>query len=739
MKLLFDELSSIPGGVALEKLWIDEACERYQVTEIYNGAGPIKDNDWVVVCTPDRIKIWKGLAPRIWSVPDRVEVLDPLLAPEVWALRIVSGESAGACEKVWQKYGCCLDLIPEKAKKWYPFAALAKMELAFDTPQLIGTRGAYVAALDGPKPYALCTDLPALLARCENAGRFAYDFEFGGSDDEDEEEKDVSLIPVGVSLSWEPGHAEYVPMGHEGYDGNFDPMAVMQLLSGMRAQPTLWNAKADMQIVMNTHDVDETALWFFEHQPDDAMAVSYLLSLTPLGLKKRTWLDYHFRMQPIKELIGEGKKRIPFSRVPIDKAVPYGCQDADWTLRHWIDKWPTLYEAGQHIYEEIERPLTVILAHAQLKGMPFDRAALTDMYAEDAMEKARLEEMIYAIAGVRWNINSNEQTADVLYKRLGLPPQVATASFKPSVGADALYPIARLHPIIPLVLRWSKLNKLESAFYVKLLGNKSDSIHCRLNQFIVETGRLSSSEPNMTQNPDKIRRAFIGAPGLMAADESQLELRTMAKLSQDPGMLAAYMSDPPLDLHQDTMTRTGLEDRRPAKVVNFLTQYGGAATNLQLALWKQGIYWTLRQCQDLLDIFFAVRPRLHPYMREVVEFGEEHGYTETLAGRRRYVPEIHSSKPDERGHAERQLINHPSQGTGSDIVKRAMVQCWKEIVEAGCWMPLQIHDEILVIGDYDELECLVTAVRKAMTEPNPLAPVPLIADIHIAENWGAAH
>jgi DNA polymerase-1 len=243
----------------------------------------------------------------------------------------------------------------------------------------------------------------------------------------------------------------------------------------------------------------------------------------------------------------------------------------------------------------------------------------------------------------------------------------------------------------------------------------------------------------MTQNPDKIRKAFVGAPGLMAADESQLELRTMAKLSQDPGMLAAYMSDPPLDLHDDTMARTGLTERRAAKIVNFLTQYGGAATNLQLALWKQGLYWTLRQCQDLLDIFFAVRPRLHPYMRETIEFGEEHGYTETIWGRRRYVPEIHSSKPDERGHAERQLINHPSQGTGSDKVKQAMVSCWKEIVEAGCWMPLQIHDEILVLGEVKVLESLVESVRRAMTFPNPLAPVPLIADIHIASNWAEAH
>lgn len=744
MKLLWDAACVIPGASALTSLWVDEAAARYQAREIYSGTGSLFD-DWVVVCTPERVKFWKGLAPRIYSVPDRLEFLEPVIDRDIWALRVVSGKTAGVCAKVLEKYGTLED-VPEKAKKWRAFAQAA-IYLSLESignNTLIGTREvAQITLSGGANPYELCTDLEDLFRRCANAGRWSYDFEFGGNDEEDEEEKDASLLPVGVSLSWERGHAEYVPMNHAGYDKNFPAGLVLPMLDMPGA--VLWNSKADMQVLMawaereKAGGLDFEALHLFSAPPDDAMALSYMLSLKPLSLKKRTWLDYGVRMQPITELIGSGKTRIPFSQVPIEKAIPYGCQDADWTLRHWTDKWPTLYAAGRKLYEEIERPLAVILAHAQLKGMPFDRGVLTDMYAEDALEKSRLEEMIYAIAGVKWNINSGEQTADVLYRRLGLPPQVATATFKPSVGADALYPIARLHPIVPLVLRWSKLNKLESAFYVKLLGSRSDSIHCRMNQFITDTSRLSSAEPNMQQNPDKVRRAFVGAPGLLAADESQLELRTMAKLSGDPGMLAAYMSDPPLDLHDDTMARTGLTERRAAKIVNFLTQYGGAATNLQLALWKQGLYWTLRMCQDLLDIFFAVRPRLQPYMRETVEFGEEHGYTETLMQRRRYVPEIHSSRPDEKGHAERQLINFPSQGSGSDKVKQAMVACWKEIVEAGCWMPLQIHDEILVLGDHKMLEGLVPAVRRAMTEPNILAPVPLLCDIHIAANWGAAH
>jgi DNA polymerase-1 len=754
VKLLFDNLRRLPGGAALERIWVEEACLRYEVTDLYDSAGPndtpraLAGTDWVVVCTPDRLKFWSGLAPRIYTVPDRTEHLIEVIPREVWALRVVSGETAGVCAKVLERCeeGSLLG-VPERMKKWHPLcsAAVRLLDSIDQLPESVGTREpvARVDVGDGPSAYSLCADLPALIARCAAAGRWAYDFEFGGDDSEDEEEKDASLLPVGVSLSWERGHAEYVPMNHAGYAGNFPAGLVLPLLDMPGA--VLWNSKADMQVQMAWAErekeggLDSEALFLFSAPPDDAMALSYMLSLKPLSLKKRTWLDYGVRMQPIQELIGQGKNRIPFSRVPIEKAIPYGCQDADWTLQHWLDKWPTLYAKGQQLYEEIERPLAVILAHAQLRGMPFDRAVLTDMYAEDAMEKARLEQMIYTIAGVEWNLNSNEQTARVLYKKLGLPPQKATDSFKPSVGADALYPIARLHPIIPLVLRWSKLNKLESAFYVKLLSSVRDTIHARQNQFITDTGRLSSSDPNMQQNPDKVRKAFVGAPGIMAADESQLELRTMARLSQDPGMLAAYMSDPPLDLHQDTMNRTGLVDRRPAKIVNFLTQYGGAATNLQLALWKQGIYWTLRMCQDLLDIFFTIRPRLQPYMQETIEYGEIHGYTETLEGRRRYVPEITSIKPDEKGHAGRQLINHPSQGTGADKVKRAMVDCWREVVSSGCWMPLQIHDEILVLGDPATLEMLVPVVRRAMTEPNPLAPVPLIADIRIGDNWKDAH
>lgn len=737
------------GWTQLTDRWSEEARIRYRATDVFNGAAPLDGEDWAVVCTPPRVRYWIGLAPIVYVTPDDYELLEPLVHPEVWALRIASGETASACGKVLEKYGS-LRAVPPKAKKWAPLAKDAALLLwqTFPQPEKLAhyTERSYVKLGPPPGDYTLCIDYESLsqrLLQCANAGRWSYDFEFGGDDSEDEEEKDASLLPVGVSLSWAPGEACYVPLGHEGFDRNLPAGYVLPRLDIPGA--TLWNAKADLQVHMAWAErereggLDTEALFHFRSPPDDAMALSYMLSLTPLSLKKRTWLDFGFRMQPIAELIGKRPKQIPFSKVPVEKAVRYGCQDSDWTLRHWNAKWPLLYDRGKTLYQEIERPLTVILAHAQLNGMPFDREKLTDMWTEDIIEMANLERMIFALVGVEWNMNSSEQTACVLYKKLGLPPQKPTGTFKPSVGADALYPIATMHPIVPLYLRWSKLNKLKAAFYQKLLSLPGRSVHARMNQFIVDTGRLSSADPNMQQNPDKVREAFTGAPALMAADESQLELRIMARVSQDPGMLAAYMSDPPVDLHDDTMARTGLEERRPAKIVNFLTQYGGAAPNLQLALAKQGIYWTLGRCQDLLDIFFEIRPRLRPHMKEVIDFALEHGYSETLDGRRRYVPEITSTKPDQRSHAERQLCNHEVQGTGADIVKRAMVTSWRDIVTAGCWLGLQVHDELVVLGPRENLEELVPVVRRALTEPNPIAPVPLLADIHIASNWKDAH
>ena len=734
---------------ALTDDWALHARQRYNAAAMLDR--PAHDNDWVVACNPARLAYWKGRAPIIWVVPDGYEVIEPVLDRAVWALRALTGESPSECRKVLEKYGT-LDQVPAKAKKWWPIAQQAIELLKEDEqdPTIIeehedpARRVRVVARPD----YTLCTDVPAALLACENSGVYAVDFEYGGEsgDDDGEEDKDYSRSPVGVSLSWAENQAVYIPLGHEGYAGNHPAprhLISQLMLLGARVRPVMWNSKADTQIEMQSwgNGVDDAALFLFRNPPDDAMLVSYMLSLQPLSLKKRTWFDFGHRMQAITELIGKKPHQVPFSKVPVEKAVPYGGQDADWTRRHWLDKWPALYDKGKKLYEEIERPLAVILAHAELRGIPFDREQLTQMWVEDVVEKRNLERMIFALAGVEWNLASDQQTACVLYNKLGLPPQVPTKKFRPSVSADALYPIATRHPVVPLLLRWTKLDKLEVAFYQKLLSQPDDWVHCQMNQAVVDTGRLSSSRPNMQQNPPKVRKAIVAPEGMNigAADESQLELRIMARLSGSRIMLDAYMSDPPKDLHELTRVQTGLDDRRPAKIANFLTQYGGAAPRFQIALAKNGIYWDLGRCDAFLRTFFAGRPEIQAYWRTAIEFAEENGYAETVEGRRRYIEDINNSRPDAKGHAERQAINHPVQGTGSDKVKRAMVMAWRAVVESGGWMPLQVHDEILTVNDPRFNDDIREILDLHMTTPNTIAPVPLKADIAFGHSWGEVH
>lgn len=753
MKHLVVDLPS-PAGVdasLLQHQWVEFVKQQYAIGEVWHGTSPMVD-DWMVLTTAARRSYWVGLAPVIYIAPDAYELTENVLPRSVWALRRVSGDTAGNCAKVIEKYGS-IDEIPDKAKKWaqHRDAALNLMYTPYSHPNtLVSTNtptdpNRNLNIRSTPRfDYQLCTDVSALLQRCGNAPYFAIDFEYGkDQDDEDDEDKDVSRAPVGVSLSWDEGHAEYIPMQHTGAD-NFDVNVIMpQLLQlCLDAHPVMWNAKADMQVMMlHSGNIDETALKLFDQPPDDAMLIAYMSSLQPLALKKRTYFDLGIRMQEIKELIGKKPKQIPFSQVPVEKAVPYGCQDADMTLRHWYEKWPELYDRGQQIYLDIERPLAVILAHAELKGIPFDRERLTRMWCDHAMEMRNLEHMIFTLASIQWNLAANEQTACVLYNKLGLPPQSPTKAFKPSVAADALYPIARMHAIIPLYLRWRKLSKLEVGFFAKLLAQPTDWIHSKMNQNTVGTGRLSSKEPNMQQNPPEVRGAIVAPPGynLGAADESQLELRIMAKLADCRIMLQAYLSDPPEDLHELTRKQCGLEDRRPAKVANFLTQYGGQAARFQIALAKNGIYWTLRECADFLRLFMAGRPEIPKYWESMNEFTREHGYAETLDGRRRYIDNIDSAKPDERGNAERQAGNHPVQGSGSDFVKRGMVRSWRRIVELGGWLPLQVHDEILTINKPEDNEEVKQLLALHMTTPNLIAPVPLIADIHFGASWGEVH
>jgi DNA polymerase-1 len=605
--------------------------------------------------------------------------------------------------------------------------------------------------LIGPGEYELVTSaerLDAWLRKLEAAELVAFDTETDSLDP-------MQARIVGLSIAVSPREAAYVPLGHD-YPGAPAQLDRDEVLARLRpvledaAKPKLGqHAKYDIN-VLSTCGITLRGV------AHDTMLESYVLNSTASRHDMDTLARRHlgYETVPYEQVAGKGAKQIPFSQVDLDTACRYAAEDADVTLRLHRALWPKL-EAEPRlraIYETIEMPLVPVLARMEQRGVLIDTAALKRQSQELARRMHELNERAHALAGRAFSIDSTKQLGAILFDELKLPVVVKTPGGQPSTNEDALEAIADQHELPRLILEYRGLAKLRSTYTEKLADNvnpRTGRVHTSYNQATAATGRLSSVEPNLqnipirTEEGRRIRQAFVAPPGwrIVAADYSQIELRIMAHLSGDPGLLAAFHGDQ--DVHRATaaevfglpLEQVDANQRRAAKAINFGLMYGMSAFGLarQLGVGRG-------EAQDYMARYFSRYPGVREFMERVREQAHRDGYVETVFGRRLHLDYIHSRNAAQRAGAERAAINAPMQGTAADIIKRAMiaVDAWLQDKQDCAHMLMQVHDELVFEVRESDVEAITAGVRERMAKAADLG-VPLVVDIGVGANWDEAH
>jgi DNA polymerase I len=624
-----------------------------------------------------------------------------------------------------------------------------------------GTAGApEVPANDPPPPsgfadaragYACVLDAAALAewtARLQAADAFAFDLETDSLDP-------LVARVVGASFATGPGEAAYVPVAHAymGAPAQLSWEAVRAALAPLLEDPQRskigQNVKFDLRVLAR-HGVALRGARY------DTMLESYVLDATATRHDMDSLAARYLGHTTItfKEVAGSGSKQITFDQVPLEAATAYAAEDADVTLRLHAHLWPRLaaLPAQRRVYEEIECPLVPVLARIEGNGVKVDAARLRAHSAELASALADLERRAQEAAPRPFNIASPVQLCQVLYEELALPVTRKTPKGAPSTAEDALEELAPLHPLPRLILEHRALAKLKSTYTDKLaqiIHPATGRVHTCYQQAVAATGRLSSSDPNLQNIPvrtpegRRIRAAFIAEPGcvLLSADYSQIELRIMAHLSGDAGLRDAFAQG--ADVHRATAAGlygvaleavTG-DQRRSAKTINFGLIYGMSAHGLarQLGI-ERG------EAQRILEAYFARYPGVRAYMEETRVRVREHGYVETLYGRRLNLPEIRARDAARRQYAERAAINAPMQGSAADLIKLAMIRVDRALADGGhaTRMILQVHDELVFEVPEGELDAMRALIPALMTADNPLS-VPLLVEVGVGANWDEAH
>jgi DNA polymerase-1 len=507
--------------------------------------------------------------------------------------------------------------------------------------------------------------------------------------------------------------------------------------------------KYDAHILAN-HGI---ALSGIEH---DTMLESYVLNSTATRHDMDSVAALYLGVQTLKyeDVVGKGAKQITFDQVDLETATRYSAEDADVALQLHEALWPKLTALPElaRVYTDIERPLVRVLEQMEYTGVMVDARLLRDQSQELAEKMAATEKTAYAAAGGPFNLGSPKQLQEVLYDRLHLPVLGKTPKGQPSTAEDVLEQLAESYELPRLVLEYRGLTKLKSTYTDKLpldIDPRTKRIHTSYHQAVAATGRLSSSDPNLQNIPirtaegRRIRQAFIAPPGfkLLAADYSQIELRIMAHLSGDEGLLAAFASDQ--DVHRATaaevfntpLDEVSADQRRSAKAINFGLIYGMSAFGLakQLGL-ERG------QAQAYVDRYFERYPGVRRYMDETRDGARRLGYVSTVFGRRLYLPEINARNAQLRQYAERSAINAPMQGTAADIIKRAMIEvaAWLAAHEPHARLIMQVHDELVVEVPERSAEPIGAAVARIMEGAAALR-VPLRVDQGLGANWDEAH
>ncbi|PCH73537.1 MAG: DNA polymerase I [Rhodobacteraceae bacterium] len=569
---------------------------------------------------------------------------------------------------------------------------------------------------------------------------------------------------VGISLCVEAGEACYIPLTHR--DGTSDDLfgsgeliagqmsveAALDLLRPVLQDPSILKIGQNMK-----YDAKIFARYGVDVAPiDDTMLMSYALhgGLHNHGMDALSTRYLDHTPIPIKPLLGGGKSAITFDKVPIDKAVPYAAEDADVTLRLWQYFKPLLHRSQvTTVYETLERPLVPVLAEMEMHGIKVDRDTLSRMSNAFAQKMAGLESELYELAGHEFNVQSPAQVGEILFDQMSLEGGKKTKTGQWSTPATVLEDLATEHDFPARVLDYRQLQKLKSTYTDALQGHinaDTGRVHTSYSIAGASTGRLASTDPNLQNIPvrseegRRIREAFVAEPGnvLVSLDYSQIELRILAHIADIPALKQAFADG--LDIHAMTasemfdvpLDQMTPEIRRKAKAINFGVIYGisgfGLARNLRIPR---------AEAQGFIDRYFERFPGIRTYMDDTVAFAKEHGYVQTLFGRRIHTPEIGAKGPH-AGFAKRAAINAPIQGTAADVIRRAMIRMPEAIAGLPARMLLQVHDELIFEVPEAAVDETIAIARRVMENaPDPVVrlDVPLTVDAGQGANWAEAH
>ena len=606
----------------------------------------------------------------------------------------------------------------------------------------------------GPERVLVVNDaagLESLLRVLSEAPSVALDVETTGLDP-------LRAELVGISLAVQPGEGYYIPLGHDPALAGAPQLARPAVLEALR-RPLTDPARA---LVGHNLKYDYAVLARAGLRPAplafDTMLAEWLIDPASrnLGLKNLAWVRLGLEMTEIHSLIGSGKDQRSMAAVPIAQVAPYAAADAEVCLRLMPGLQHDLAERQQTaLFRELEMPLVSLLAEMELAGVCLDRAFLEAMSAELGERLAQIERAIYDQVGRAFNLNSTQQLARALFEDLGLTPPDRTrktASGQYSTAASVLDELRGAHPVIEQILQHREISKLKSTYTDALplqVHPETGRVHTSYSQTGAVTGRLASSDPNLQNIPirtelgRRIRRAFVAAPGhvLLSVDYSQIELRIVAHLSQDPAMIQAFLDDQ--DIHTATASAilgvppaaVTSEARRQAKAVNFGLIYGMSAFGL-----SRSTDLTLAESEAFVRAYFERFPGVRRYLDQARREAGTRGYVETLLGRRRYFPQLlrgEAAIPEAaRARAEREAVNAPIQGTAADIIKRAMLRLPLALEQAGLGarMLLQVHDELVLECPQEEIAAATRRVQQVMQEAYSLR-VPLKTDARAGPNW----
>ncbi|POB02219.1 DNA polymerase I [Halopseudomonas oceani] len=602
------------------------------------------------------------------------------------------------------------------------------------------------------KRYEIITeqaDFERWLDKLKSAELFAFDTETTSIDAQRAE-------LVGVSLAVEANEAAYIPVAHSymGVPDQLDRDAVLAALKPYLEDPNkakvAQHAKYDINVLAH-YDIRVQGVAF------DTMLESYVLDATATRHDMDSLSLKYLGQSTIKfeEIAGKGSKQLTFDQIALEQAGPYAAEDADVTLRLHQALWAKLQPLPSlaKVLQDIEMPLMPVLAGIERNGALVDAKLLGEQSIELGEKMVALERQAFELAGEEFNLGSPKQLGAILYEKQGLPVLSKTAKGQPSTAEAVLAELAEQGFELPqVIMQYRSVSKLKSTYTDRLpeqINPRTGRIHTSYHQAVAATGRLSSSDPNLQNIPirtaegRRIRQAFIAPKGykLLAADYSQIELRIMAHLAQDAGLLDAFRHD--LDVHRATaaevfgvpLEEVTSDQRRSAKAINFGLIYGMSAFGLA----KQ-IGVDRKQAQAYIDRYFARYPGVLAYMERTREQAGEQGYVETLFGRRLYLPEIHAKNQAMRKAAERTAINAPMQGTAADIIKRAMIKVaqWLDDSALDARVIMQVHDELVLEVREDQIQAVSQGLKERMGQAAEL-DVPLVVEVGVGDNWDEAH